>query len=130
MVAIDQNTGEMLHSMGPDEVPPLYKVRLLTVLIHMGQIFGMPKKIIALVTSVGLMAMVVTGIWMWWQRRPKGRTGFPRRPVEGSMPRWGWLLIAACTVILPVAGVSILVILLIDYVGNRFTNAGTSTQTA
>lgn len=123
MVAIDQYTGEMLNSMGPNEVPPLYKARMLAVSIHMGQIFGTPTKIIALITSIGLMAMVVTGIWMWWQRRPKGRTGFPRRPADGSMPRWGWLVIAASAVVLPVAGVSIALILLIDYLWNRFTSS-------
>lgn len=114
MVAVDQYTGEMIQSMDSTEVPPLYKVRLLAVSIHMGQIFGLPTKILALLTSLGLMAMVVTGIWMWWHRRPSGRTGFPRRPPAKSIPTWGWGVIVLCGLAFPVAGASMLVIGLAD----------------
>ncbi|MFG0295090.1 MAG: PepSY-associated TM helix domain-containing protein [Maioricimonas sp. JB045] len=116
MLAVDQYSGEGILSVKCNEVPPLYKARMLAVSIHMGQIFGMPTKILALLTSFGLMGLVVTGLWMWWTRRPTGRSGFPRRPKPGSVPVWGWIIIVCCGVLLPVAGASILLIMIVDRV--------------
>lgn len=115
MVAVDQYTAAKVASMSSNEVPPLYKLRLLTVSIHMGQIFGLPTKILALLTSIGLMALSVTGLWMWWKRRPNGRTGFPRRPAMAAFPLWGWLVVVAFGILLPVAGVSFLLVGMLDW---------------
>lgn len=115
MVAVDQYTAKRVASMSSNEVPPLYKLRLLTVSIHMGQIFGLPTKILALLTSIGLMALSVTGLWMWWKRRPNGRTGFPRRSARAAFPLWGWLFVIAVGILLPVAGVSFVLVGLVDW---------------
>jgi len=123
MVAIDQYTGEKVASMTSNEVPALYKVRLLAVSIHMGQIFGLPTKILALLTSIGLMALSVTGVWMWWKRRPRGRSGFPRRPAAADFPRWGWLVVLFCAIVLPLAGISFIVVGLIDWLLARRSRA-------
>src|SRR5205814_1518123 len=55
--------------------------------LHVGSIWGLPTKFLWLVTCVILMTLPVTGIWMWWQRRPTGRLGLPHR-VNASRPRW------------------------------------------
>jgi uncharacterized iron-regulated membrane protein len=96
------------------DVPFLYRVRLWSVSIHMGKIFGMPTKILALVASLGLLGLSATGVWMWWKRRPGGRSGFPRRPPAGSVPRWGWGLVVASGILMPVAGASMILIGLLD----------------
>lgn len=115
MVSIDQYTAQTIERVDAQDVPPLYRVRLLAVSIHMGQIFGITTKILAFVTSVILLGLVITGVWMWWKRRPMGRSGFPRRPPAGSLPIWGWGLIGVCCLVLPVAGISILLVTLSDW---------------
>ncbi|EAQ81603.1 membrane protein, putative [Blastopirellula marina DSM 3645] len=114
MVSVDQYTAETIEVVDAADNPFLYRVRVWAVSIHMGKIFGMPTKILALVTSIVLFLLSVTGIWMWWKRRPTGRTGFPRRPVDGAMPAWGWVVIAVAAIALPVAGISMLVVALVD----------------
>lgn len=114
MVAIDQYTGEILRKLDANEVPLLYRVRLWTVSIHMGQIFGLPTKILSLITSLGLLGLTITGLWMWWRRRPAGRAGFPRRPPPGSLPTWGWAIIVACGLILPIVGASMVLVCIAD----------------
>ncbi|TWT29684.1 PepSY-associated TM helix domain-containing protein [Blastopirellula retiformator] len=114
MVSVDQYTAETIDVVDAADNPFLYRVRVWAVSIHMGKIFGMPTKILALVTSIALFLLSVTGVWMWWKRRPKGRTGFPRRPATGAMPAWGWLVILVAAILLPVAGISMLAVALID----------------
>ncbi|QEH32343.1 PepSY-associated TM helix [Aquisphaera giovannonii] len=78
--------------------------------LHVGSIYGPATKVIWMAACLVLSALPVTGIWMWWSRRPKGRTGFPRRP-EAPLPRSWIALITALAVLLPVAGASIVLIL-------------------
>lgn len=118
-LAVDQYTAETLLSIKCDEVPPLYKARMLAVSIHMGQIFGMPTKILAFLTSLGIVGLSITGIWMWWKRRPSGKTGFPKRPLPEKFPAWGWSVVILTGIVLPVAGLSFLIAALIDGIAAR-----------
>ncbi|WP_165227499.1 PepSY-associated TM helix domain-containing protein [Aquisphaera insulae] len=78
--------------------------------LHVGSLYGPLTKSIWMLACLVLCALPVTGLWMWWDRRPKGRAGFPRNP-ETPLPR-GWIaLITALAVLLPVAGASIVLIL-------------------
>lgn len=79
--------------------------------LHVGSILGIATKILWLLICFVLAALPITGIWMWWRRRPRGKTGFPRR-TDARLP---WLLIgliALLCVVLPMVGVSVVLILL------------------
>ncbi|QDV33021.1 PepSY-associated TM helix [Tautonia plasticadhaerens] len=78
--------------------------------LHVGSVLGPTTKVIWLVACLVLAAMPVTGLWMWWIRRPAGRAGFPRRP-DRPVPRGLVAAIAALSLLLPVVGASILLIL-------------------
>ena len=80
--------------------------------VHVGSIFGLPTKVLALAACVALIGMVVSGVWMWWQRRPPGQTGFPRRPPAVRLPWWVVLGVLIVCVLLPVVRASVLLILL------------------
>jgi uncharacterized iron-regulated membrane protein len=120
MVNVDQYTAEPLEMIDSTDVPFLYRVRLWAVSIHMGQIFGTPTKILALASTLIVFGLSVTGTWMWWRRRPPGRAGFPRRPPSGIVPKWGWLVVGTAGFLMPVVGVSILLISLLDFVATSF----------
>lgn len=79
--------------------------------LHVGSVLGPTTKVIWLVACLVLAAMPVSGLWMWWLRRPAGRAGFPRRP-DRPVPRGLVVAIAALSLLLPVVGASILLILL------------------
>lgn len=125
MMTVNQYTSDPIAVIDVAQLPLMYRIRVWSVSIHMGQIFGTPTKILALLTSLGVLAMSVTGVWMWWRRRPTGSTGFPRRPHPGSLPLWGWGVILLSAILLPVAGLSFLLIGLIDcgrsQIRRRFT---------
>jgi uncharacterized iron-regulated membrane protein len=67
--------------------------------------------------------MVVTGIWMWWERRPGGETGFPARPKQGAVPKWVLGLTILLGILLPTVGASIILILFGDWLVGRFAGS-------
>jgi uncharacterized iron-regulated membrane protein len=113
-VTADRRTGEVISSVAPADLPLMYRVRLWSVSIHMGKIFGLTTEILAMIATLAMFALSVTGVWMWWERRPRARTGFPRRPEPRSLPRWGWLIVLLGGVLMPVAGASMILVLLLD----------------
>jgi len=81
---------------------------------HEGQLFGWVNQLAGVLVALTLMAMSVLGVMMWWKRRPQGVLGAPaaepaRRP--GAALIAGILVLA---VLLPLFGVSLLVILLLE----------------
>ncbi|OJW10861.1 MAG: hypothetical protein BGO49_25470 [Planctomycetales bacterium 71-10] len=113
-VTADRWTGEVISSVAPADLPFMYRVRLWSVSTHVGKIFGLTTEILACVASLAMFALSATGVWMWWERRPRNRTGFPRRPEPKSLPRWGWLIVVVGGVLLPVAGASMVLVVLLD----------------
>lgn len=108
---IDQYTGKLIAVTETADLKPMLKALAIAVSLHVGKIFGMPSKITAFVSCLALIALTVTGIWMWWQRRPSGATGFPQRPASARMPRWAWWLSALLMVLLPTVAASVVLIL-------------------
>ncbi len=111
VLAVDRFCGKTIKYVRSEELPAAAYAQLWFYPIHVGSVFGLPTKILAFLACLTLMGLTVTGVWMWWRRRPKGQTGFPRRP-EAGVPRWLVGLIAGLGVFLPTVGVSILLILL------------------
>jgi len=78
--------------------------------LHVGSIYGPTTKVIWFLACVVLAALPVTGLWMWWQRRPKGASGLPRRP---AVPLT-WMVISVIGVLcllMPMLAASVVLIL-------------------
>ena len=79
--------------------------------LHVGSFYGPTTKVIWFIACVILAALPVTGLWMWWQRRPRGQSGLPRRP-DVRLSRG---LIAAVVVLclfMPMLAASVVLLLL------------------
>jgi uncharacterized iron-regulated membrane protein len=122
MLSIDRATGEILEDRYISETKPLYWFGTWNYAFHVGSILGMPSKILWLVTCLILMTSPVTGVWMWWERRPQGRLGLPRR-VDTRRPRWLVATITATSILLPTLGISVLVVLLVELLMSRLRRA-------
>jgi uncharacterized iron-regulated membrane protein len=123
MLFIDRATGEALEHRYVNQTPPMYRFGTWNYPLHVGTILGMPSKILWLVTCVILMTSPLTGLWMWWARRPNGRLGLPRR-VEARRPRWLVATIAAISILLPTLGISVAVVLVIEFLMSRLRRTG------
>lgn len=99
----------------------------LGVQVHMGNYFGRANQLLMLVPCVGIWLLTVSGVMMWWKRRPTGRVAAPPR-VSGA--RIGALLatLAVAGVLLPLFGASLLALALVDRAALRLRMLVTGTR--
>lgn len=122
MLFIDRGTGEILEDRHNSQNKIMYQLGTWNFALHVGTVWGMPSKILWFVTCVILITSPVTGVWMWWERRPRGQLGLPRR-IDTRRPRWLVATIIATSVLLPALGASVVAILLGELVVGRFRKA-------
>lgn len=127
---LDQYSGKVLHVNHGGSVPAMTTIILYALPIHQGSIFGLPTKILAFLSALVLTATCVTGVWMWWKRRPTGGLGLPARYDGVRLPLWMKGLIVGLCLFLPMAGVSLVVVLLADWLIGRYRSRGDRLATA
>jgi len=78
--------------------------------MHEGQLFGVANQLIGLATALGLIAMSVSAIVMWWRRRDAGVLG---APLPIGKARWSFTLVVAIVALalyLPAMAISLVVV--------------------
>ncbi len=115
---LNQFTGATIANAIAAQDGALSRLTSFGIAMHMGNQFGVLTRIIATVAALGVLLSVVTGLLMWWKRRPAGRTGLPSpasAATRADTPRRAVIAVAvaavALGVIYPVFGVSLLVVL-------------------
>lgn len=104
-ILVDAYSGVEIHREGWDGRPVLGMIDGARYAIHVGAILGLPGRIAACLASVILAALCITGPWMWWKRRPKGKLGVP----PAARAPWGlYVVVAALGWLLPTVGVTLL----------------------
>jgi len=86
----------------------------VAIATHEGQLFGRFNQAILLLTAVSLLLVSISAAVMWWRRRPAHALG---APPSVTPPRVSALLavtIAALALLLPLFGLSLLLVLTID----------------
>jgi len=124
-VHVDRYGGQVVSTYGFEDYPTLAKVVSQGIGLHEGRSLGLWSFWGAAAMCLAIIVMCVTGPLMWWRRRPSGaaRIGAPR----GRMPlRTSPLLavgVVALGVLLPLFGLSLLVVLLLDQLVLRRVSA-------
>jgi uncharacterized iron-regulated membrane protein len=82
---------------------------------HEGQLFGPLNQALGVLTALGLMTLCVSAVVMWWQRRLSDTLGAPQiLPDERLAPGLA-VIIIALGIFLPVLGISLIAIGLIEW---------------
>ncbi|MBA4721918.1 MAG: PepSY domain-containing protein [Alcanivorax sp.] len=106
---VDSGGHRLLVNVGFDDYGAIAKAVELGVALHMGNYFGRANQIVMLLTCVAIVALVITGLVMWWRRRPAGGLGAPDSP---PIRKRYWLAITLTLLaLLPLAGLSLLLVL-------------------
>jgi uncharacterized iron-regulated membrane protein len=121
VVHLDQYSGEPLIDMSYADYGPLGKGLEWGINVHMGQQYGLANQIILALACLGIVLLAVSGGIMWWKRRPKGSLGVPPLPQEKRVLRGLIALLAIGGVIFPLVGVSLLVMLVLDFVVQKLS---------
>ncbi len=84
------------------------------VAAHEGQLFGWFNQLLGLLTALGLVALSISGFVMWRKRAPNGVLGAPPAMPDAKIGVGFAVIIFVAAVLLPVLGVSLIVIFLVE----------------
>lgn len=94
----------------------------LGVQLHMGNYFGRLNQLLMLLPCVAIWVLTISGVAMWWKRRPRGSIGAPP-PIDGARAVGLVASLIVGGVILPLFGASLLLIALVDLLLGRVRTA-------
>jgi uncharacterized iron-regulated membrane protein len=112
-VSFDPVTGEVVAREGFADKHPIDRLIGYGIAWHEGQLFGWVNQAIGVLTALALMTLAVSGVVMWWRRRPGGSLGAPSRPAIAKLRA-----VAAITLVLaallPMLAASLLFLFVVD----------------
>ncbi len=122
-IAIDPTTGRIVDESRFGDWPLAAQLSNWGIALHMGILFGLLNQIVLLALAIALLALIIRGYLMWWQRRPRraGAIGVGRPPVRGTLrqlpvPTQVAVVVIAVAIgwFLPLLGISLVAFLVID----------------
>ncbi|MEO3861184.1 PepSY domain-containing protein [Acrocarpospora sp. B8E8] len=112
---IDQYSGRLLVDFGWNEYGLMAKTVEQGIALHEGRRYGTANLIVMLAACLALITLIITGVWMWWKRRPRGRAGAPARPTSRRTSYAVIAIMAVLGLLFPLAGITMLAVLLLDW---------------
>lgn len=87
--------------------------------VHQGRQFGLINKLVMLGGCIAIWLLAVSGLAMWWKRRPKGRLAAPAAPQD----KRGYIallaVVAPLAILYPLVGASLCVFAGLDQIVTR-----------
>lgn len=121
---LDSRTGAVLTKAAWPDLPPIARFVALGIDLHEGSFFGRANQIFNTLMASALIWLSVTGFIGWYKRQPHGGIAAPpKREIRypGAVIATGLTLCVA----LPLLGLSVLGIALIDRIAGRLLPAST-----
>ncbi len=112
----DQYSGRILMDVTWQDYSIVAKLMAAGVSLHQGDL-SVVNKLLNAFFCIAFIAISITGVVMWWQRRPKTtkRLGVPARFESEGVWKVGVVTIALISVLFPLAGFAIVLTLVIDW---------------
>jgi len=127
LVQLDARSGAVLAKATWNDYAPIPKMVSTGIDLHEGRFFGRANQIFNTVVALSLVWLCVTGFIGWYQRRPAGGLAAPPKRTL-VVPRAVLGTGAGLCVILPLFGLSVLGIWLIDAAFGARLNGGEAAQ--
>ena len=113
-MVLDPGTGAILNRENFNQRHPIDQIVGYGIAAHEGQLFGWFNQSLGVLTAAGLCLLAVTGVIMWWRRRPDGKLGAPE-PVGSDRLALGLGVLLICFgLFLPLFGLSLILVGLIE----------------
>ena len=76
--------------------------------------FGWVNQLIVLVICLMILLSAVSGVVVWWKRRPQGGLGVP--PLRHDLPKWktAMVIMLGLAIIFPLVGASLIAVWALD----------------
>jgi uncharacterized iron-regulated membrane protein len=118
-LTLDPQTAQVTRTDGFASRHPIDKVIGYGIAAHEGQLFGLANQLLGVLTAIGLITLSISGLVIWWRRRPLGQLGAPPALPEGRVAAGVGVLIVVFGVLLPVLGISMIAIALLERLALR-----------
>ncbi|MCP1124269.1 PepSY domain-containing protein [Bacillus sp. 3103sda1] len=112
---IDQYSGKVLADLRFKDYGILAKAISIGVALHEGHYFGLANQLLDLIICLGLIGISLTGVMMWWKRKPSGTLGAPSLPKNFKLMKGTAVLIIVLGIVFPLVGASLLAALVLDW---------------
>lgn len=113
-VHVDQYTGRILADVKFEDYPFFGKVMAVGIALHEGQM-GWWNVVLNALYCLCVIFACVSGVVMWWKRRPAGQLGSPLYPRNYRIPAGVLGLGALLALAFPLGGLAIVVFAIIDF---------------
>ena len=113
-LTLDGDSGAIVSRKDFGQQPLIDRIVGVGVAAHEGQLFGWFNQALGLFTTLSLITVAITAIVMWWRRRESGVLGAPRAGVTPPLARGLFLLIVLLGVLLPLLGLSMLAVFVLE----------------
>lgn len=115
-VHIDQYTGKVLADIQFQDYAWLGKVMAFGIALHEGDM-GLLNLVANTLLCLSFVLLPVSGVVMWWKRRPKGTIRLSAPPLPASQPhiKGAMVVFIALSLLFPLAAVTLIALLVMDY---------------
>jgi uncharacterized iron-regulated membrane protein len=113
-VALDASSGRVLTRTDFAQHPVIDRVVAYGVAAHEGQLFGWLNQALGVFTALGLILLSVSAAKLWYSRRSSGTLGAPAAGGNVRVSMTLVAVIATLSIVLPLLGVSLAAMLLIE----------------
>lgn len=111
---LDQYSGAVLTDYRYVDYGLVGKAIALGVTLHKGTQFGPLNQLIGLIVCLGIIFTILSGVYLWWKRRPKKRLGSPKAS-STHQSVWFLIFLIIMGIVFPLVGISLIVILILEY---------------
>lgn len=116
-VYLDGADGRVIADIGYGDFGPAARTIEWGIAVHQGQQYGLANKLVMLAGCVAIWLLGVSGLVMWWKRRPR-LAAPPRPPTRAAYVGLAGVVIPLA-VIYPLVGASLIAALCLDGVRRR-----------
>ena len=111
---VDQYTGKVLADVRWEHYNCVARATETGVMLHEGKMFGWVNQLIVLVICLMILLSAVSGVVIWWKRRPQGGLGVP--PLRHDLPKWktAMVIMLGLAIIFPLVGASLIAVWAVD----------------
>ena len=111
---VDQDTGEVLTDVRWQHYGNVARATEMSVMLHEGKLFGSLNQIAILLVCLMILLSSISGLVIWWKRRPQGRLGVP--PLRHDLPTWktGVAIMIALAIVFPLVAASLIAVWVLD----------------
>ena len=115
IVHVDRYSGAVLADVAYADYGLMGKAMAVGIALHMGTL-GLWSVLANTLVCLSVIFLAVSGVVMWWKRRPAGATGLSAPPMPRDMPHWpaATAIALALGLAFPMAGITLVVVLAFD----------------